>query len=41
VAIVSVKMQAVAIALESLLRQAELLADLGDQAGSSFQQYAE
>ena len=41
VAIVPVKMQAVAIALESLLRQAELLADLGDQAGSSFQQRAE
>jgi len=41
VAIVPVKMQAVAIALESLLRLAELLADLGDQAGSSFQQHAE
>jgi ribonuclease P protein component len=41
VAIVSVKMQAVAAALESLLRQAGLLPDLDDQAGLPFQQHTE
>jgi ribonuclease P protein component len=41
VAIVPVKMQAVAAALESLLRQAGLLSDLDDQAGSTFQQRTE
>ena len=41
VAIVLVKMQAVAVALESLLRRAELLPGPDDQAGSSFRQHTE
>jgi ribonuclease P protein component len=41
VAIVPVKMQTVAAALESLLRQAGLLPDLDDQAGSPFRQHTE
>ncbi len=41
VSIVSVKLQAVAAALESLLRQADLLLAVSEQAGSPFQQQTE